>query len=34
MIAEKAADIVLGKPALPATDVPVFIHPEWPTRQR
>ena len=34
MIAEKAADIVLGKPALPATEVPVFIHPEWATRQR
>jgi choline dehydrogenase len=34
MIAEKAADIILGKPALPPTEVPVFIHPEWATRQR
>jgi choline dehydrogenase len=34
MIAEKAADLILGKPALPPTEVPVFIHPEWRTRQR
>ena len=34
MIAEKAADIILGQPALPPIEVPVFIHPEWPTRQR
>lgn len=34
MIAEKAADIVLGRSPLPATAVPVFIHPEWQTRQR
>jgi choline dehydrogenase len=34
MIAEKAADIILGKPALPPADVPVFVHPEWRTRQR
>ena len=34
MIAEKAADIILGKPALPPIEVPVFVHPEWSTRQR
>jgi len=34
MIAEKAADMILGNPALPPADVPVFIHPEWSTRQR
>ena len=34
MIGEKAADIVLGRPPLPPTTVPVFIHPEWQTKQR
>ncbi len=34
MIAEKAADIILGKAPLPPCDVPVFIHPEWRTKQR
>jgi choline dehydrogenase len=34
MIGEKAADIILGKAPLPASDVPVFVHPEWRTRQR
>jgi choline dehydrogenase len=34
MIGEKAADLILGKPPLPATAVPVFIHPEWQTQQR
>ena len=34
MIAEKAADIILGKPPLPPADAPVFVHPEWRTRQR
>ena len=34
MIAEKAADIILGKTPLPPTTVPVFIHPEWQTKQR
>ena len=34
MIAEKAADIILGKTPLPPTTVPVFIHPEWGTKQR
>ena len=34
MIAEKAADIILGKTPLTPTTVPVFIHPEWQTKQR
>ncbi len=34
MIGEKAADIILGKAPLPASDVPVFVHPEWQTKQR
>jgi len=34
MIGEKAADIILGTAPLPASNVPVFIHPEWQTRQR
>ena len=34
MIAEKAADAILGKPSLPACDAPVWVHPEWETRQR
>ena len=34
MVAEKAADIILGKPALPPQNVPVYIHPHWQTKQR
>ena len=34
MIAEKAADMILGNPALPPKNVPVFVHPQWETRQR
>ncbi|MED5234387.1 MAG: choline dehydrogenase [Pseudomonadota bacterium] len=34
MVAEKAADIILGKPALPPQNVPVDIHPNWQTQQR
>ena len=34
MVAEKAADIILGKPALPPQNVPVDIHPHWQTKQR
>jgi len=33
MVAEKAADIILGKPALPPQNVPVDIHPHWQTKQ-
>jgi choline dehydrogenase len=34
MVAEKAADMILGKDALPSLDVPVWIHPEYETKQR
>ncbi|MBE7638676.1 choline dehydrogenase [Sneathiella sp. P13V-1] len=34
MVAEKAADTILGKPALPAEDVPVWEHPNWMNEQR
>lgn len=34
MIGEKAADIILGKPALPRSNAPVFIAPDWRTAQR
>jgi choline dehydrogenase len=34
MLAEKAADMILGKSPLPATDAKVWIHPEWETAQR
>jgi choline dehydrogenase len=34
MVAEKAADIILGKPALPPQNVAVDIHPNWETEQR
>ena len=34
MVAEKAADIILGKPALPPQNVAVDIHPNWQTEQR
>ncbi len=34
MIGEKAADIIRGRTPLPPHDVPVFVHPEWRTKQR
>lgn len=34
MIAEKASDLIRGLPALPVADAPVWIHPQWQTRQR
>ena len=34
MIAEKAADHILGKPLLPESDVPHYIAPHWETSQR
>ena len=34
MVAEKAADIILGKPALASKDVPVWIDEDWQNRQR
>ena len=34
MIAEKAADMILGRPALPIEDVDYFAAPDWETHQR
>ncbi len=34
MVAEKAADLILGHQPLPKTDVPVWIDPQWQQRQR
>ena len=34
MLAEKAADLIRGRPPLPPTEVPVWIAPDWETRQR
>jgi choline dehydrogenase len=34
MMAEKCSDMILGKPALPKSNAPVFVHPEWRTQQR
>ncbi|MGR0280226.1 choline dehydrogenase [Marinomonas dokdonensis] len=34
MVAEKAADIILGKPALASENAPVWIHPEFDAQQR
>ncbi|GFD77633.1 oxygen-dependent choline dehydrogenase [Tenacibaculum sp. KUL118] len=34
MVAEKAADMILGKPPLPPQDVAVAVHPNWQAEQR
>ncbi|GGO89241.1 oxygen-dependent choline dehydrogenase [Marinobacterium nitratireducens] len=34
MVAERAADMILARTPLPAAGVPVWIDPEWETRQR
>jgi choline dehydrogenase len=34
MIAEKAADMIRGRPPLPRSDAPVWIAPNWETAQR
>ena len=34
MIAEKAADHILGRPLLPASDAPYYVAPNWQTSQR
>jgi len=34
MIAEKAADMIRGRPALTPSEAPVWIHPQWETAQR
>jgi len=34
MVAERAADIILGRQVLAAADVLPWVDPEWATRQR
>jgi len=34
MVAERASDLILGKPMLKEQDVPVWIAPEWQEKQR
>jgi choline dehydrogenase len=34
MLAEKAADHILGKPLLPEADVPYYVAPDWQSAQR
>jgi choline dehydrogenase len=34
MLAEKAADHILGKEMLPVSDAPYYVAPNWETRQR
>ncbi|MBW3695997.1 choline dehydrogenase [Vibrio sp. T187] len=34
MVAERASDLILGKPLLKEQDVPVWIAPEWEEKQR
>jgi choline dehydrogenase len=34
MLAEKAADHILGRSLLPAADVPYYVAPDWQTSQR
>jgi len=34
MLAEKAADLIAGREPLPPLEVPVYIAPQWETRQR
>jgi choline dehydrogenase len=34
MFAEKAADLIRGRPPLEPLDVPVHITPDWATKQR
>jgi choline dehydrogenase len=34
MLAEKAADMILGRAPLPASNAPYYVAPEWETKQR
>jgi choline dehydrogenase len=34
MLAEKAADHILGKNMLPPSDAPYYVAPNWETSQR
>jgi choline dehydrogenase len=33
-VGEKAADIIMGKPPLPAANLEPWINPDWRDRQR
>ena len=33
-IAERASDMIRGRPAMPRAEAPVWIHPQWETAQR
>jgi choline dehydrogenase len=34
MVGEKAADMIRGRPALPPSNAPVYVAPDWQTKQR
>jgi choline dehydrogenase len=34
MLAEKASDMILGKPALAPSNAPYYVAPNWETAQR
>jgi choline dehydrogenase len=34
MLAEKAADMILGRDPLPASNAPYYVAPDWETKQR
>jgi choline dehydrogenase len=34
MIGEKAADMILGRPPLPASNAGYYVAPDWERRQR
>ena len=34
MLAEKAADMILGRDPLPASNAPYYLAPDWETKQR
>ncbi|TDQ77688.1 choline dehydrogenase [Dongia mobilis] len=34
MMAEKCSDMILGREPLPPANAPVWVHPEWQTKQR
>ena len=34
MIGEKASDMILGRPPLPASNAPSYVAPDWETKQR
>jgi choline dehydrogenase len=34
MLAEKASDLIRGRPPLPPLDVPVYTAPNWESLQR